>query len=194
MVKERWFKRISCDIEEEIQLGRASQDSFPRKSFPREPGRLGSKRAFKFSKGTWPQRKHRERKGPPRRNIQKCAPRGRCPCAPNFGGRSLEETLHQEGRAREAGRDLAKKKQAQEFGQNYVLYSKRKRLCCCLLQRDQRSAKFSVDSGASMHMMSKRELSSEEMDTVKRSTTPTVVLTANGKVHTHEEAQVFVHD
>ena len=45
-----------------------------------------------------------------------------------------------------------------------------------------------------MHMMSKKELSSEEMGTVKRSRTPTVVLTANGEVRTHEEAQVFVHD
>ena len=45
-----------------------------------------------------------------------------------------------------------------------------------------------------MHMMSKKEISSEEMDTVKRSRTPTVVLTANGEVHTHEKAQVFVHD
>ena len=43
-------------------------------------------------------------------------------------------------------------------------------------------------------MMSKKELSSEELWTVKRSRTPTVVLTANGEVHTHEEAQVFVHD
>ena len=39
-----------------------------------------------------------------------------------------------------------------------------------------------------------KKLSSGEMDTVKRSRTPTVVLTANGDVHTHEEAQVFVHD
>ena len=29
---------------------------------------------------------------------------------------------------------------------------------------------------------------------MRRSRTPTVVLTANGKVHTNEEAQVFVHD
>ena len=32
------------------------------------------------------------------------------------------------------------------------------------------------------------------MVAVKRSRTPTVVLTANEEVHTHEEAQVFVHD
>ena len=32
------------------------------------------------------------------------------------------------------------------------------------------------------------------MDILGRSRTPTVVLTANGEVHTHEEAQVLVHD
>ena len=53
---------------------------------------------------------------------------------------------------------------------------------------------FAVDSGASMHMMCKKELNSGEMDTVKRFRTPKVVLTANGEVQTHEEAQVFVHD
>ena len=53
---------------------------------------------------------------------------------------------------------------------------------------------FAVDSGASMHMMSEKELSSEEMGTVKRSRNPTVVLAAGGEVHTNEEAQVFVHD
>ena len=51
-----------------------------------------------------------------------------------------------------------------------------------------------VDSVASMHMMSKKELSLEEMSTVKRSRIPTVVLTAGGEVHIDEEAQVFVHD
>ena len=45
-----------------------------------------------------------------------------------------------------------------------------------------------------MHMMSKNELSSGEMDTVKKSSTHPVVLTARGEVQTHEEAQVFVHD
>ena len=42
-----------------------------------------------------------------------------------------------------------------------------------------------------MHMMSKKEQSSEELDTLRRSRTRTVVLTANSEVHTHEAAQVF---
>ena len=53
---------------------------------------------------------------------------------------------------------------------------------------------FVVDSGASIHMVSKKEISSEEMGTIKRSGNPRAVLTADGEVHTHEEAQVFIHD
>ena len=51
-----------------------------------------------------------------------------------------------------------------------------------------------VDSRASMHTMSKKALSSDELDALRRSRSPTVVLAANGEVHTHEEAQVYVHD
>ena len=51
-----------------------------------------------------------------------------------------------------------------------------------------------VDSGASMHMTSKTDLSSYELDTLRRSRNPTVVRTANGEVHTNEKAQVYVHD
>ena len=39
---------------------------------------------------------------------------------------------------------------------------------------------FVVDSGASMHMLSKKDLSPEELETLRRSRIPTVVLTANG--------------
>ena len=53
---------------------------------------------------------------------------------------------------------------------------------------------FVVDSGASMHMLSKKDLSSDEMDTLQRSRTPTTVVTANGEVQTDEEAQVYVQD
>ena len=45
-----------------------------------------------------------------------------------------------------------------------------------------------------MHMMSNKDLSSDELDTLRRSRNPTVVLLAHGEVHTNEEAQVYVHD
>ena len=45
-----------------------------------------------------------------------------------------------------------------------------------------------------MHMLSQRDLSSNQMETLRRSRTPTVVVTANGVVQTNEEAKVYVHD
>ena len=45
-----------------------------------------------------------------------------------------------------------------------------------------------------MHILSKKVLSSDEMETLRRSRTPTAVVTANGEVQTNEEAQVYVHD
>ena len=52
---------------------------------------------------------------------------------------------------------------------------------------------FVVDSGASMHMMSKKELSPEEMDS-KKVQDSHCGIDCQWEKHTHEEAQVFVHD
>ena len=51
---------------------------------------------------------------------------------------------------------------------------------------------FVVASGAPMHRLSQKDLSSHEMDTLRRSRTPTTAVTANGEVQTNEEAQVYV--
>ena len=53
---------------------------------------------------------------------------------------------------------------------------------------------FVVDSGASMRMISKKDLSDAEMDTLTKSCSPTIVITANGEVQTHEEAIVYVKE
>ena len=53
---------------------------------------------------------------------------------------------------------------------------------------------FVVDSGASMHMISKNDLSDAEMETLTKSCSPTIVVTANGEVQTHEEATVYVKE
>ena len=45
-----------------------------------------------------------------------------------------------------------------------------------------------------MHMLSKKDLSSDEMDTLRRSRNPTTEVTANGEVQTNKEAQAYVHD
>ena len=51
---------------------------------------------------------------------------------------------------------------------------------------------FVVDSGASMHMISKKDMNSSELDTLTTSRSPTTVITANGEVQTHEEATEYV--
>ena len=61
-----------------------------------------------------------------------------------------------------------------------------------LLKPEERE--FVVDSGASVHMISKKDLSDAEMDTLTKSCSPTIVTTANGEVQTHEEATVYVKE
>ena len=53
---------------------------------------------------------------------------------------------------------------------------------------------FVVDSGASMHMVSKEDLNSAELETVRISKNPTMMVTANGEVLAKEEATVYVQD
>ena len=45
-----------------------------------------------------------------------------------------------------------------------------------------------------MRMISKKDLNSAEMDTLTKSCSPTIVITANGEVQTHEEATVYVKE
>ena len=46
-----------------------------------------------------------------------------------------------------------------------------------------------------MHMISKKDVSNAEMDTLTKSCSPpTIVITANGEVETHEEAIVYVKE
>ena len=51
---------------------------------------------------------------------------------------------------------------------------------------------FVVDSGASMHMINKKDLNSAELETMTTSGSPMTVCAANGEVQTNEEATVFV--
>ena len=48
-----------------------------------------------------------------------------------------------------------------------------------------------MDSEAPLHMMSKGDLIWEEQDTIRKSKDPSVTMTANGTIHTIEEATVY---
>ena len=54
-------------------------------------------------------------------------------------------------------------------------------------RRPPEERKFVVDSGASMYMLSKKDLSSEELDTLRRSRNPITGITASEEVQTNEE-------
>ena len=53
---------------------------------------------------------------------------------------------------------------------------------------------FVADSGASMHMVSKKDLNKAELETVRISKSPTMVARANGEVPAKEEATVYVRE
>ena len=45
-----------------------------------------------------------------------------------------------------------------------------------------------------MHIISKKDLGDAEMDTLTKSCSPTIVISANGEVQTHEEGTVYVKE
>ena len=121
-------------------------------------------------------------------------PHQRRPNAPKFEDRSQDETEWQEQGAREAAWKLAKnvlKLKEQEIA-TFFSPSENRCLLASTLKLEERE--FVVDSGASMHMISKKDLNSVDLDTLTKSCSPTMVMTANGEVQTHEEATVYVKE
>ena len=117
----------------------------------------------------------------------------RSPCAPKFEERSQEETLHQEGCASRQAWDLAK--HMYKNADKATFYSPTEaRATPAPISKSPEEREFVADSGAAMHILSNKDLSSDELDTLPRSRNPTVVETADGEVQTNEEAQENVHD
>ena len=72
--------------------------------------------------------------------------------------------------------------EAQGWGKSYVFYSPVKTKAPVLMSKNTEKRMFVVDSGASMHMLSKKDVRSDEMDTLRRSRNPATVVAANGEV------------
>ena len=119
-------------------------------------------------------------------------PHERSPIAPKFEDRSQEETEWQEQGAREAAWKLAKHilKLKEKNKAAFLSPSENRCLPASSLKPEERE--FVVDFGASMHMISKKDLSDAEMDTLTTSRSPTTVITSNGEVQTHEEDTQFM--
>ena len=115
--------------------------------------------------------------------------------APTFEDRSQEETEWQQRCAREAALKLAKNiLKLKEKGET-AFFSPSENICLpapSILESEERE--FVVDTRASMHMISKKDLNSAELETLTTSRSPTTVITANGELQTLEEATVYVKE
>ena len=60
--------------------------------------------------------------------------------------------------------------------------------------KEQKERDFLVDSGASMHTLSKKDFNSAELETMRTSRSPTTVMADNGKVQTIEDTTIYVKD
>ena len=125
--------------------------------------------------------------------IRPGEPHERNPNAPKIEDRSEEETEWQEQSAREAAWRLAKSfLKLRE--KNKAAFSHPRKISACLRQilnlRNENCCRLrSVDA-----YDQQKDLNSAEMDTLTTSCTPTLVITANGEVQTHEEATVYVRE
>ena len=115
---------------------------------------------------------------------------------PSLGLMSLAPTLQnvriglkkrewQEQGAREAAWKLDKNVFKLKEHERAAFFSSPENRCLPASTLKLEEREFVVDSGASMHMISKKDLSDAEMNTLTKSCSPTIVTTANGEVQTH---------
>ena len=97
-------------------------------------------------------------------------------------------------RCREAAWKLAKSVLKLKEHERATFFSPSENRCLPASSLKPEEREFVVDSGASIHVISKKDLSDAEMDTLTKSCSPTIVITANGEVQTHEEATVYVKE
>ena len=108
--------------------------------------------------------------------------------------RSREETEWQEQGAREAAWKLAKNVLKFKEHERAAFFSSPANRCLTASTLKPKEREFVVDSAASMHMISKKDLNDAEMDMSTKSCSSTIVITSNGEVQTHEEAIVYVKE
>ena len=178
------------------QLGCVFQDMEPPKSssiLRKRSNILKPIRCVKFTKAIARHTKIRDQ-NPSLGNICPGDPHQRIPNAPKFEDRSQEETEWQERCAREAAWKLAKSVLKLKVKNQAAFFSPSENWCllASILKLEERE--FVVDSRASMHMISKKDSNSAELETLTTWRSPTTVFTANGEVQTHEEAIVYVKE
>ena len=178
------------------QLGCVFQDVEPPKSttiLRKSSNKLKPIRCVRFTEAVFRHANIRDQ-NPSLGMICPGDPHQRNPNAPKFEDRSQEETEWQERCAREAAWRLAKSILKLKEKHKTAFFSPSENWCLLASTLQLKEREFVVVSGASMHMISKKDLSDAEMDTLTKSCSPTIVKTANGEVQTHEEATVYVKE
>ena len=151
---------------------------------------LGSIRRVRVTQSTLRQASIRENKGPSLGKIQVKIPHQPSPYAMKFQDRSQEETERQElcarGKAWNLVRNICKLKE----NHTAAFYSPSEE---CVLPaastKELEEREFVVDSGASMHVVSKRDLNSAELETMRISKKPTTVMTATARCKPKKKPQ-----
>ena len=185
---------VGCRSSNTRQLGCVFQDMEPPMSiFPKSSDMQKPIQRVKFTKAIARHTKIRD-ENPSLRFQGPGEPHQRNPNAPKFEDRSQEETEWQEQGAREAAWKLAKNVLKLREQERATFFSPSENRCLPASTLKPEEREFVVDSGASMHMISKKDLSDAEMDTLTKSCSPTIVITANGEVQTYEEATVYVKE
>ena len=125
---------------------------------------------MQFSKGTLRHVKFGKQKDPPQRVTQCSDPHERSSYAPKLGDRSEEETLKQERCARRVAWEMAKHIRKLDERDKATFYSLSGVWCPAEPSSTKpEERECVVDSGASMHMLSRQDLISAKLDTVRES-------------------------
>ena len=162
------------------QLGCVFQDMTPPKSILRKCTDMRKPiQRVKFTKAIARHTKNRDQ-NPSLGYICPGEPHERSSNAPKFEERSQEETEWQEQGAREAAWKLAKRVFKLKEHERATFFSPSENRCLPASTLKLEEREFVVDSGASMHMISKKDLSDAEMHILTKSCSFTIVITANG--------------
>ena len=129
-------------------------------------------------------RKFCERKRPSQKVIQHSEPHERSPHAPSLKTDLSKKPWHKSDAPAEMRGKWRKVPQAQRKGSSHILLAFRSVVITSAIV-DETQGKMSFGTiGASMHMLSRKDLDSAELDTVRVSRNPKTVITANGEVQT----------
>ena len=156
---------------------------------------LGPIRRIRFTKTTLRQASIRGKKGPSLGKTQVKHPHQRSPYAVKFEDRSPGDSARQQRCARSKAWNFAKNIYKLKEEDQDTFYSPTEEwVLPAASTKEPEEREFVADSGASMHMVSKKDINSAELETMRTSRSPTTVMTANDEVRTREEATVNVKE